>query len=191
MNICVYGAASKEIDRSFKEAGETLGKLIAQRSHRLIFGGGSDGLMGALARGVHENGGYTVSVAPSFFNVDGVLYESCDEYITTETMRERKQIMEDRAEAFIVTPGGIGTFEEFLEILTLRQLDRHQKPIAVLNTNGYYDPMMHFLQNAVENNFMSAFNLDLFFISKDPKEVLDYVEGYDAKAMDVSKLRFI
>ena len=102
-------------------------------------------MMGAVARGMTEVGGEILGVAPGFFNVDGILYEKCTEFIYTETMRQRKQIMEDRADAFVMTAGGIGTFEEFFEILTLKQLGRHNKPIAILNTNGYYDAMEQIL----------------------------------------------
>ena len=90
---------------------------MADRGHNLVYGAGGQGLMGAVARGVHEKNGNIVGVVPSFFNVDGVLFGDCNELIFTETMRERKQIMEDRSDAFIMTPGGIGTFEEFFEIL--------------------------------------------------------------------------
>ena len=116
MNICVYGAASDEIADIFKNAGEALGESLARRGHSLIFGGGASGMMGAVARGADRAGGNIISVAPSFFDIDGILYPQCTEYIFTETMRERKQILEDRSDAFIVSPGGIGTFDEFFEI---------------------------------------------------------------------------
>ena len=189
MNICVYGAASKKIAAPFSEAGHALGYELAQRGHSLIFGGGDGGMMGAVARGVHDGGGHITSIAPSFFNVDGVLYALCDEYIYTETMRQRKQQMEDRSDAFIVSPGGIGTFEEFFEIFTLKQLDRLKKPIAVLNTGGYYDPMLEMLRHTAEGGFMSYANLDLFFVSDDIRRVLDYVEHPGDTAIDVSALR--
>lgn len=176
MKICVYGAASKDIDAAFITAGEALGESLSKRGHDLVFGGGNDGLMGAVARGTHRGGGHITGIAPSFFNVDGVLYELCDEYIYTTTMRERKQKMEDLSDAFIVSPGGIGTFEEFFEILTLRQLKRHAKPIAILNTDGYYDHMLAMLRNTADRRFMSERNLDLFFISADVDEILDYIE---------------
>lgn len=113
MNICVYGAASDEIDKIYTAEAEKLGEKMAKCGHSLVFGGGAGGMMGAAARGIHKNGGNIIGVVPTFFNVDGILFEHCNEMIRTETMRERKQIMEDRADAFIMTPGGIGTFEEF------------------------------------------------------------------------------
>ena len=122
MNICVYGAASKNIDPKYTDAGYDLGLKLAKRGHGLVFGGGNGGMMGAVARGAHDGGAHIIGIAPSFFNIDGVLYPHSDEIIYTETMRQRKQKMEDMSGAFIVTPGGIGTFEEFFEILTLKQL---------------------------------------------------------------------
>lgn len=191
MNICVYGAASKEIDPLFVKAGEELGAMLASRGHRLIFGGGAHGMMGALARGADSKNGEITSVAPSFFDVDGVLYEWCSEYIYTDTMRERKQIMEDRSDAFIVTPGGIGTFEEFFEILTLRQLDRHRKPIAVYNIDGYYDPMIAMMENAIERKFLNAGNSALYFVSDRVEEILDYIENPERAETDIRRLRNI
>ena len=125
MHICVYGAASATIDPAYIAAGEELGRRMAESRHVLVFGGGGNGLMGAVARGVREGNGTAIAVVPSFFRVDGVLSPYCTEIIYTDTMRERKQKMEELSDAFVMTPGGIGTFDEFFEILTLRSLDRH------------------------------------------------------------------
>ncbi len=178
MQICVYGAASPSIDDSFIAQGEALGRAMVNGGHALVFGGGALGLMGAVARGVREKGGHIVGVVPRFFENDAAetLYTDCDEYIQTDTMRERKRIMEERADAFIITPGGIGTFEEFLEILTLRQLCRHEKPIAVFNVNGYYDTLIAFLNEAVEKGFLRASCMDLFIVTDEPQELLTYLE---------------
>ncbi|MBQ3071834.1 MAG: TIGR00730 family Rossman fold protein [Oscillospiraceae bacterium] len=190
MRICVYGASSDAIDSMFIRAGETLGERMAERGHELVFGGGAHGMMGAVARGMTKKGGRIIGVAPSFFQVDGVLYEQCDEFLYTETMRERKQLMEDRADAFIMTAGGIGTLEEFFEILTLRQLERHKKPIAVLNTDGYYDSVTEMLKTAVERRFMREANLTLFGTFHDPDALLDYLENDGGETVDVQKLKF-
>ncbi len=186
MNICVYGASSNTIDQKYIKDGEALGRIMAERGHMLIFGAGNGGLMGATARGMHENGGKTVGVAPRFFSADGLLFPHCDELLRTDTMRERKQIMEDRSDAFIMAPGGIGTFEEFFEILTLKQLARHTKPIAVLNTNGYYDPLFSMLQRAVDGNFMTDKNLLLYGVFDTPEAALDYIETAKDAAHDIT-----
>lgn len=191
MRICVYGAASNEIDKSYIEAGESLGKEMGTRGHSLVFGGGATGLMGAVARGIEKENGEIIGVSPSFFNVDGILFDRCSEMIFTDTMRERKQIMEEKSDAFIITVGGIGTFEEFFEILTLRSLDRHKKPIAILNTNGYYDHLIQFLENGVKENFLKAENLELFFVSDSHTEVLDYIESYKDTEDKIEKTRYV
>lgn len=178
MNICVYGAASQTIDSIFIETVEELGRQIAKRGHNIVYGGGAHGLMGAVARGVRELDGKVTGVAPTFFNVDGVLFEDCTDFIYTETMRERKQIMEDSSDCFIVTPGGIGTFEEFFEIVTLKQLRRHEKAIVIYNINGYYDEMNAMMENAIKDGFMKESCRELYKYFDDMNEMLDYLEDY-------------
>lgn len=104
MKLCIYGAASNNIDKSYIDSGEALGQALAENGHSIVYGGGKNGMMGAVARGVAALNGEIIGVAPSFFLVDGVLFEDCTEFIYTETMRERKQIMEEKSDAFIVTP---------------------------------------------------------------------------------------
>ena len=176
MNVCLYGASSNEIDQKYILATEKLGESLAQAGHGMVYGAGGCGLMGAAARGMSRYGGHIVGVVPEFLNVDGILYDRCDEMVYTETMRQRKQIMEERSDAFIVTPGGIGTYEEFFEILTLKQLGRHNKPIAVYNINGYYDLLDEMLQHTVNQKFMTAECLNLYGIFDDAKSLLDYIE---------------
>ena len=187
MNICIYGAASPSIAPVFIERGEVLGREMVKRSHALVFGAGALGLMGAVARGVQAGGGKIIGVVPRFFENDAAetLFTDCDEYIQTETMRERKHIMEDKADAFIITPGGIGTFEEFLEILTLRQLCRHEKPIAIYNVDGYYDTLLAFLREAIDKGFLKATCLSLFCVTDDAAALLDYLENAPKAGGDV------
>lgn len=189
MNICVYGASSNEIDIAYIQAGEALGYAMAKRGHGLVFGGGQKGLMGAAARGATKGGGSIIGVAPRFFDVEGVLYQDCTEFIFTDTMRERKAIMEERSHAFIMTPGGIGTFEEFFEILTLRQLGRHEKGIAVLNTRGYYEPLRQMLEQAIEQGFLRPECRGLCAFFDEPEALLDYLEKGPEKVIDPTKLR--
>ena len=191
MNICVYGASSKSIDEKYIKAGEALGEQMAERGHTLVFGGGGHGMMGAVARGVKKGGGKVIGVAPSFFNVDGVLFDGCDEFIYTETMRERKQIMEDRSDAFIAAPGGVGTFEELFEIITLKQLGRHSKPVAVFNVNGYYSGIKDMFERAVEESFMTRACLSLFGMTEDKGEILDYLERYNYEEVDLTTFKDI
>ena len=178
MRICVYGAASPSIDAEYIAKVEELGKIMAKRGHSLVFGGGKNGLMGAVARGVHDNGGKILGVIPTFFIEQSaeVLYEHCDKVVETKTMRERKQIMEDNADAFIVVPGGIGTYEEFFEILTSKQLCRHNKPIAIYNVLGFYDEIDSAMRSAIKKGFIKELCLDLYKMFDNPDEILKYVE---------------
>lgn len=189
MKITVYGAASDKIHEKFKKAGEALGRKMGNRGHTLVFGGGDNGMMGAVARGVSENQGEIIGIAPTFFNVDGVLYEKCTKLIGTETMRERKKLLEDEADAFIITPGGVGTFDEFFEILTLKQLQQHNKAIAIFNIDGYFDDMLKMMQKGADTEFISDSTLGLYQVFTDAGEMLDYLEEYMPKAEDVNRLR--
>ena len=176
MNLCVYGAASDAVHPDFLASGYNLGLAMAKRGHRLIFGAGQTGLMGAMARGVTDGGGEMTGIAPDFFQKPGVLYESCTELITTKTMRERKQLMEDMAQGIVMTPGGIGTMDEFFEILTLKQLGRHQMPIAILNPKNYFGPLLSMLENAVKEGFLEEACLAMFRVFPEPEALLDYME---------------
>ncbi|MBE6607825.1 MAG: TIGR00730 family Rossman fold protein [Ruminococcaceae bacterium] len=191
MRICVYGAASPTIDPKYIEAVEKMGKEMVSRGHSLVFGGGGNGLMGAAARGVRAAGGHIIGVIPKFFDEEKVeaICDFCDELIQPNTMRERKQIMEDNADAFIVVPGGIGTFEEFFEILTLKQLCRHNKPIAIYNLNGYYNELHMVLLEAMKKNFIRENCSDLYEITDDLERLFAYVENTDNKAHSVKELK--
>lgn len=191
MRICVYGASSNAIDASYIAAGERLGRVMGEKGHSLVFGGGAAGMMGAVARGMTAAGGEIVGVVPHFFNADGILYEHCTVMHRTETMRERKKLLEDEADAFIMTAGGIGTYDEFFEILTLLQLGRTDKPLAVLNTGGYYDTLQALLQQCVDQGFMRAASLSLYRMCATPEEAVAAVEEMKAVTADVTANKFI
>ena len=185
MNLCLYGASSDNIDEIYKNAAEALGKALAKCGHSLIFGGGAAGLMGAAARGVFSEKGSLIGVSPHFFNVDGVLFEKCTELIYTETMRERKKKMEELSDGFMVLPGGIGTYEEFFEILTLKQLGRHKKPIAILNINGYFNKMLEFMENTVSEGFMRRSCMELFAVFDSAEKLITYMGNYKETDYDI------
>lgn len=191
MRICVYGAASPTIEEEYKRKVETLGAELVKRGHSLVYGGGENGLMGAVAKGVKSQGGYILGVIPKFFDDENVekVFNFCNELIEPDTMRERKQIMEDNADAFIVVPGGIGTFEEFFEILTLKQLCRHDKPIAIYNIKGYYNEIIRALDVATEKNFIRGGCKELYFVSENLQEIFSYVESPDQKVRTVKELK--
>ena len=191
MKICVYGAASPTIDPEYMTLVEQMGKEMVNRGHSLVFGGGGNGLMGAAARGVRSAGGHILGVIPKFFDEENVeaICDFCDKLIQPNTMRERKQIMEDNADAFIVVPGGIGTFEEFFEILTLKQLCRHNKPIAIYNLKGYYDEINHAMEQAMKKNFIRDDCRELYFITKDLDELFSYIEKPTVQIRTVKELK--
>ena len=190
MNVCVYGASSTQIDTAYITATEELGVALAKAGHALVYGAGGAGLMGAVARGMTQGGGKIVGVVPSFLKVDGILYNHCDEMVYTETMRERKQIMDERSEAFVVTPGGIGTYEEFFEMYTLKQLGRHQKPIIIFNIGGYYDRLLEMLRYTVEEKFMQKASMDLISVATTPEEVLEQLTRTE-ETVDIKKTKFV
>ena len=190
MRICVFGAASPTIDPEYIDRTEQLGRELARRGHSLVFGGGGHGLMGAAARGVHEEGGYIYGVIPKFFENEKIeaIFEHCNELVMPNTMRQRKQLMEDNADAFIIVPGGIGTFEEFFEILTLKQLCRHDKPIAIYNLKGYYDGMIDVLEQSMKKNFIRENCRELYFATEDATALFDYIEA-PRKSHSVDELK--
>lgn len=191
MKICVFGAASPKIDKDYIRRVEALGEEMVKRGHSLVFGGGGNGLMGAAARGVQSQGGYIVGVIPSFFENENIeaVFEYCDEVVETATMRERKQIMEDRSDAFIIVPGGIGTFEEFFEIMTLRQLCRHNKPIALYNINGYYNELNAMMQAAVDKGFVRSAVDALYKTTDDIDELFEFLETPQPENLLVKDLK--
>ncbi|MBR6505170.1 MAG: TIGR00730 family Rossman fold protein [Clostridia bacterium] len=191
MNICVYGAASSLIDKSYIEEGKKLGRKIVERGHGLVFGGGSHGMMGAVADGAFEKSGYILGVIPEFFSEAGaeISCDNCTKYIYTETMRERKRELEENSNAFIVTPGGIGTLDEFFEILTLKQLGRHNKAIAIYNINGFYDELDVMMDQSIKKEFITDDCKELYKVFNDVEEMLNYIENYDEKDVDLNKVK--
>ena len=191
MKICVYGASSVKTASVYIDAVEELGEKIATHGHGLVFGGGSAGLMGAAVRGATAHGGYTLGISPKFFNADGRLYDKCTEFIYTDTMRERKKLLEDSSDAFVIVPGGIGTFDEFFEILTLKQLGRHSKAIAVFNVNGYYDSLISMMQNALDNDFIAPATLELYKVCNNCDEVIAYLEEYTEESIGIKDTKYV
>lgn len=179
VKICVFGAASNEINNEYIERTEILCEKLARKGHDLVFGAGANGLMGAAARGFKKGGGKITGVIPHFFRNETVeaIYDQCDELIYTESMRERKYIMEEKADAFVISPGGIGTFEEFFEVLTLKQLARHKKPIVFYNVRGYYDKLMDVLDFSSKERFIRENCKTLYQYTDDDNELIDLIEA--------------
>ncbi|NLG51002.1 MAG: TIGR00730 family Rossman fold protein [Chloroflexi bacterium] len=176
MRICVYCSSSSRVDEAYFEIARELGQMLAAGGHTLIYGGANIGLMGTLASAVKEAGGQVVGVIPCALRDYGLVYEGSDEIIVTETMAERKAIMERRAEAFIALPGGFGTLEELLEVLTLRQLRYLDYPIVVLNANGFYDVLLAHFERLYDEQFANPGFRQLYYVALDAADAMRYLE---------------
>ena len=175
--ICVYCSSSNRIALSYFDMADEVGRLLAQRGYTLLYGGGDVGLMGQMARAVHAHGGRVVGVIPEALKArEGIAYHVADELITTETMQQRKAILFTRADAFLVLPGGFGTLEEFMEVLTLRQLGYHGKAIALINTDGFYDPLLDLFDHFYREHFARPRARDTYYVTPDPEDALSYLE---------------
>jgi uncharacterized protein (TIGR00730 family) len=177
MNITLYGAASERIDRIYMTRVEELGKALAERGHSLVFGAGSTGLMGAAARGFAAGNGKIIGVTPHFMHEIEPICDFCTELIQTETMADRKDIMEEKADAFVIVPGGIGTFDEFFQILTLKALGRHSKPIILYNISGFWDGMLSVIGADLFKGFISKEVATGFDICETPESVFRILES--------------
>ncbi len=176
--ICVYSASSDAVSPEYLDIARDLGRQIACRGYTLIYGGGAIGLMGAIARAVHEEGGTVVGVIPEFMLDWGVAYDNSDDLIVTRDMRERKATMENMSDAFIALPGGFGTLEEMLEIITLKQLGRHNKPIVFLNARGFYNCLRDTFEHMYAERFAKSEYRSLYKFALDADEALQYIETY-------------
>jgi len=176
--ICVYCASSSQVDAVYLDAAYDLGRLVARAGIELIYGGAAIGLMGAVARGVHAEQGKVVGVLPKFFLQKDIKYDEVDELIVTRDMRERKGIMDERSDAFIVLPGGVGTLEEAMEILSLVQLRLTAKPLVFVNTEGFYDSLYEHFKKMVGLHFAKEETLDMFALVETPEDALQFIEDY-------------
>lgn len=176
--ICVYSSSSCSVDPIYFETAAELGKAIAGRGDTLLFGGGLLGLMGASARAVHQYGGKVIGVIPEALNLKNVAYDRCDEFIVTKDMRTRKAVMDERSDAFIALPGGYGTLEEILEIITLKQLRYHNKPIVILNINHFYDNLLKQFDESVAQHFAKPECARLYEVTDNVMHALDYINTY-------------
>lgn len=182
MTVCIFGAASDNIKKEYLDETYELSKTLGQAGHSLVFGAGSSGVMGASARGFKDGGGEVHGVIPYFFEENGFekVFYGADRITRTETMAERKTAMEDACDAFIIAPGGIGTLEEFFEVLTLKQLGRHKKAIIVFNSGGYYDKIKEFFEVMIKEGFVNEECYKLFAVLDKKEEVIEYLSSYNS-----------
>ncbi len=177
-SICVFGASSSRIAGEYVRAANETGRLIALAGCSMIFGAGDAGLMGAAARGCTGAGGSAIGVIPEKLNKKGIYFEGCTERIETRTMHERKDRMESLAGGFIALAGGYGTIEEFMEVLTLKQLNYFDKPLVLLNTLGYYNSLIAQLEECIAGGFTAPDHRGLFAVLDTPEQAVEYCVNY-------------
>lgn len=175
--LCVYCSSSATLDPKYYRAAEALGTGLVARGWGLVYGGGHRGLMGSVAKAVKSAGGHVVGVIPEFMKSRELAFNEANELITVTTMRQRKQVMEERADAFVTLPGGIGTLEELTEIMTLRYLNQLAKPVILVNQDGFYDDLLRFFERMVAERFKSPGMGDLFSVASDVEDVWRHLDS--------------
>ena len=175
-SVCVYSASSTKIASVYFEAAEKLGSLLAKQHIRLINGAGSIGLMRSVADAVLENVGEVTGVIPHFMVEQNWHHTGLTELIEVTSMHERKQKMANLSDGIIALPGGCGTLEELLEIITWKQLGLYLNPIIILNVNGFFDPLLEMLERAIEENFMRRQHGDIWKVARTPEEAVELLQ---------------
>ena len=174
-NVSVYCASSTQVSEAYKEDAAKLGKLFAEYGVTLVYGGGAVGLMGTICDALKANGGKAIGVIPLFMVEKGWLRPGLDEVIEVETMAERKRIMAEISDAAIALPGGVGTFDELMDIVALKKLGLYLKPVVILNTCDYYQPLATLLERSVEEHFQDEKFRQVWRMANTPEEAIDYI----------------
>jgi uncharacterized protein (TIGR00730 family) len=184
-NICVFCGANFNGDPLLSEAIDQLAEIMVNQNITLIYGGGKVGVMGLLADAILNKGGKAEGVIPQFLMDKEIAHTGLTKLHVVENMHERKQLMGDLCDGFITLPGGLGTMEEFFEVLTWLQLGLHNKPVAILNVNGYYDMLLQQLDVMVEQRFLKPVNRELVLSATDPIELVDTMNNFTVKTDEV------
>ncbi len=187
-SVCVYSASSTQIDKAYFDAATELGQLLAEHKIRLVNGAGCLGLMAAVADAALAGGGEVTGVIPHFMIEQGWHHKGLTELIEVSDMHERKQLMANMSDAAIALPGGCGTMEELLEVITWKQLGLYLKPIVILNVNGFFDPLLAMLARAVDEHFMRPQHSSIWRVATTPQEALEMV--YSTPLWDESIRKF-
>ena len=175
--IVVYGASSADVEEVFSKDAYRLGQLLARNGRHIMTGGGATGLMAAVENGALDAGGKVTGIIPQFMVDNGWLHQGLTEVITTATMHERKNLLAKNADAAIALPGGTGTFEELFEIITWKMLGLFRKPVIILNTDHYYDPLLEMLERTAQRHFMNPVFLKLWAVAQTPDEALKLIDS--------------
>lgn len=177
--ICVFCASSLGNDPIYAQTAFELGKILAENQIDLIYGGAQVGLMGKVAEGTLTNKGKAIGIIPEFLKTKEIAHASLTELITVQTMHERKALMHDKSDAFIALPGGFGTLEELFEILTWAQLNLHQKPIGILNVNGFYDPLIQLVETMITSGLLKQEYKAMLLISDSIEDLISQMNLYE------------
>lgn len=180
-NLAVFCASSSGNDSQIFKTAYEVGKLMAEKDIRLVYGGSKLGLMGQVAQGVIDHNGKITGVIPDFLKTKEVVHNGLDELITTQDMHQRKLTMNERSDAFIALPGGFGTFEELFEIVTWAQLGLHRKPIGLLNIGGFYDDLINMLEKMCAKGLLKKENLDILLVSDNFEDLLEKMRKFEPK----------
>ena len=186
--VCVYCGSNQGHDPRFVTAARRFGEILAASRVGLVFGCGSIGLMGTIARAVHDHGGEVVGIIPEFLKVQERLFADADEVVVTTDMHERKRLMFERADAFVALPGGVGTMEEVIEQLTWAQLGRHKKPILIANIAGFWDPLLVMFEHVLTRGFLSNGRQLSYLVADDVEDILPALVAAAAKVTEAEKL---
>ena len=175
LNFCVFCSSSNSLEKIYYEDAKKLGELIGKNNCSIIHGGGQIGIMGEIARSVQKNGGKVTGVLPESLKIKGIISETDDKIIITKDMHTRKVEMRKDADVFVALPGGFGTLDEVSEVISLKQLGYHSKPIIFLNTNNFYNFLFKFYEEFYNQLFANSDNRDFYHIANSPENVLNYV----------------
>ena len=178
MNICIYGSYSKNQDSKLLKLSKNIGKELSIRNHTLVYGGGKNGLLGEVAKEVYDNNKETIGIILDTSDMENYVFKDCSKLISKKNMSERKHYMEEISHGFIILPGGIGTLDEFFEILVLKSKNTLDKPIVLFNTDGFFDEIIYFMHSLLNKNMMGEKIFNLFYITDNIKEAFDYIENY-------------
>lgn len=183
-SLCVYCSSSDRLAPRYYEVAGLVGRELARRQWSLVWGGGKTGLMGTVAREAKAGGARLIGVIPEFMKARELEFSEADELVTVDTMRERKMVMEQRADAYLALPGGWGTLEELLEILTLAHLETLRKPVVILNQDGYYDDLFRLFDRIIEEKFMHATIRGKYAVARTVEEIFPLLEGWQHQPGD-------
>ena len=182
--ITIYCGANVGSEQVFEQQAYLVGKTLAQQNIGVVFGGGKVGLMGAVANGAMQNGGEVIGVIPNFLSTKEIAHDGITEMIKVETMHQRKTLLNELSDAMIALPGGFGTMEELFEMLTWAQLGLHKKPIALLNTNGFYDALLALIQTMVDKQFLKKEYQQMLLHSDNITDLLEKIKNYKAPQVE-------